>query len=301
MIPAARVSLPSALPASLYECRVTHHRFSPREHRFVYRLFYLGVDLDELPALSRRLRLFSWNKANVFSLRDRDYLPLGEPVCGATGSGSAAPLPAGTPLKERVAVFCARHGRPLGPDPRVQLITLPRVLGYQFNPVSFYYCCARDGEPRAAIAEVTNTFREVKPYFIPATTTSAFRQRLPKHFYVSPFSAPDLEFDFQLHRPAERLAVRIDDYEGGRRVLHSTLAGDRRDLSDALLARFLVKYPLLTAGVMLRIHWQALRLWRKRVPFHRKAEVDHRQRDFYRPAATPATPATPTDLATHPS
>ncbi len=286
MKPAPPVSSPAGHRASLYECRVLHQRFAPRAHRFVYRLFYLGVDLDELPALSRRMRLFSWNKASVFSLRDRDYLPLAEPVCQATAAAGAAPLPAGTPLKERVAWFCARHGRPLGPAPRIQLITLPRVLGYQFNPVSFFYCCTRHGEPRAAIAEVTNTFREVKPYFIPFFSDT-FRRRLPKDFYVSPFSAPGLEFDFQLRLPEARLAVRIDEYERGRLVLHSTLTGHRREFSDRQLAWYLVKYPLLTAGVMLRIHWQAFRLWLKRVPIFRKADAHDRQRDYYRPAPIP--------------
>lgn len=282
----------AAAPSSaLYECRVLHHRFSPRVHRFSYRLFYLALDLDELPALHRRLRLFSVDGANVFSIRARDYLPLGEAVhnpsdrtdrTDRSDPGSADALS----LKQRVAAFCARHGTVLPADARITLVTLPRVFGYQFNPVSFYFCRAADGAPLAAIAEVTNTFREMKPYFIPLAGRaggSAFHLRAPKHFYVSPFSDVDVAFDFTLHAPRETLAVRIDDFTGEQRTLHSALTGRRAPLTDARLAWFTAKYPLLTLRVIALIHWHALRLWLKRVPFFAKAARARDQRDLFRP------------------
>lgn len=281
---------PVRAPSCLYECRMLHHRFAPREHRFSYRLFYLCVDLDE-PVPAGGLRLLAFNARGIFSLHDRDFLPIHEPLHGP----SALPLRewcrsgdlrvAG--LKARVLAFCGAHGVALGDDARVQLITLPRLLGYQFNPVSFYFCFERDGTPRAAIAEVTNTFREIKPYFLPlaapAQTPPTFCLRLPKHFYVSPFSSVDVEFDFVLQAPGRRLAVQIDDYEAGVRVLHATLTGERVELSDRRLAWFLLKYPFLTLGVMARIHWQAARLWLKRLPVFGKATAAGRQRDLYRP------------------
>lgn len=279
---------PMPATSCLYECRVLHHRFAPREHRFAYRLFYLCVDLDDLACPSRRVRLLAFNRAGILSLHERDFLPTGEPlhrqVDAPVPPRSENPDFPGTTLKARVLSFCAAHGVHLGPDARVQLITLPRLLGYQFNPVSFYFCFDRDGTPRAAIAEVTNTFREVKPYFVPLSATArTFHRRVPKHFYVSPFSSVDVEFDFVLRPPERRLAVRIDDHDAGRRVLHSTLTGERAELSNTRLAWFLVKYPLVTLGVVARIHWQALRLWGKRLPFFRKAAAAERQRDLYRP------------------
>jgi DUF1365 family protein len=265
----------------LYECRVLHHRFTPKVHRFVYRLFYFAIDLDELPALRRRLWFFSDRRPNVFRFRDRDFLPLGGPVHQPTGPTPA--LAPATPLKERVLAFLRHHGVDPGPEAKVLLITLPRLFGYQFNPISLYFCRDRTGRTVAAIVEVTNTFREAKPYLILPDARGRLHRRTPKHFYVSPFSPLDYDFDFTLSEPGRRLAVRIDDYAGSERVLHSTLGGQRTPLTNRALAWFLLKYPWVTVKIMALIHWQALRLWLRRVPWFAKAAGADRQRDVYRP------------------
>ena len=186
---------------------------------------------------------------------------------------------------------------------RVLLVTLPRIAGHLFNPVSFYFCYRSDGSPLAAIAEVTNTFREVKPYLLgPATFSppisrlpspiSQFRLRVPKHFYVSPFSDVDVAFDFTLRPPGDQLSIQIDDHAAGARTLTSTLQGVRRELTGARLAWFALKYPLVTLGVIARIHWQALRLWLKRVPWFPKSARAAEQHPFHRPhSAAPTSPA----------
>jgi DUF1365 family protein len=259
-----------------------HHRFAPKAHRFDYRLFYFAVDLDELPALHRRLRLFSHNRPNLFSLRDGDFLPTAEPLHNASPGPAAAPAaPRG--LKSRVEAWLAARGVD-ATGGRIVLVTLPRVAGYLFNPVSFYFCFDRDGAPLTAIAEVTNTFREMKPFHVSHRgDTDTFRLRVPKHFYVSPFSDVDVEFDFTLRVPGKRLAIQIDDYTAGERTLVSTLQGPRTDLTDARLAWFSVKYPLVTLRVITLIHWHALRLWLKRLPWFAKAGRAAEQRDLYRP------------------
>jgi len=269
------------MQSCLYECRVMHHRFVPKEHRFDYRIFLLGVDLDELEVLPQKLRFLSVNRRNVYQFRERDYLP----------TGTAATL------KGRVVAYAAERGVDLTGG-RVLLLTLPRVLGYAFNPVSFYFCYDREGAPVASIVEVTNTFKEMKPYWLARPKRVgdnalhlAFRARVPKLFYVSPYSDVDVAFDFALCPPGETLAVRIDDYVGADRTLTSTLAGPRRALTDARLIGWLVKYPLLTVRVIGLIHWHALRLWLKRIPWFAKSARAADQRNLFRPhrSIAPAT------------
>ncbi len=288
-------NITTGLSSCLYECRILHERFAPKPHRFVYRLFTFAFDLDELPSLDRRLWFLSLNRRNIFSLYENDFLPISERIHNSiTQQNASASSPARLlALKERVIAFCSSHGLTLGPGCRVQLVTLPRVFGYQFNPVSFYFCYDPDGLPVCAIAEVTNTFREVKLYLIPPASRKAgplvFGLRIPKHFYVSPFSDLELSFDFKLCAPKEKLAVKIDDFSGNQRMLHSMLTGLRMPLTDRRLAWFLIKYPLITLKIMALIHWQALRLWLKQVPFFSKAANAGMQRDLYRPHPSIAT------------
>lgn len=263
-----------------------HRRFAPKAHRFTYRIFLFALDLDEVPELDRRLRLFSVDRRNLYSFRDGDFFPTHEPVHNGRGRGSEHPQSNIPDLKTRVLAHLADHGLDLTGG-RVVLVALPRIAGYLFNPVSFHFCYDARGNLAATLAEVTNTFREVKPYLLTtADDRGVFRLRAPKHFYVSPFSDVDVAFDFALRPLSDRLAVQIDDYAGRERTLTSTLTGARRPLTDATLARFTLKYPLLTLRVIALIHWHALRLWLKRVPWFAKAARATDQRDLYRPHAS---------------
>ncbi|ATC63906.1 DUF1365 domain-containing protein [Nibricoccus aquaticus] len=316
------------MQSCLYECRVMHHRFTPKAHRFAYRIFMMAIDLDELPDLHRRLRLFSVNRPNLYSFREGDHLPATPTHNPSPDNPAARPQPSSNAssappsLKARVLAHLAAHGIDLTGG-RVLLVSLPRILGYLFKPVSFYFCYDRHGHPVAALAEVTNTFHELKPYTLgpetrtqpedrahantqppsvapadasPSTDNTPFRLRVPKHFYVSPFSDVDIAFDFTLRPPTERLSVQIDDYEGNHRTLTTTLAGPRRPLTDAALASYLFKYPLLTLRVITLIHWHALRLWLKRVPWFAKSARPADQRDLHHPHASLTAPSSPSEV-----
>lgn len=291
----------------LYTCQVMHARFHPRRHRFAYGIFLFAIDLDELDTLDRRLRWFSVGRRNLYRFDEADYLPVHEPAHNPEPGQPVAVSRPGARLKQRVLDLLRARGHDADRVARVELLTLPRVFGYLFNPVSFYFCHDAEGRCVATFAEVTNTFREIKTYVLgpdarreedSRLAPEVFRARVPKHFYVSPFSDVDVAFDFALRPPGERLALQIDDYEGERRTLTSTLTGRSEPLTDARLAGLTLRHPLLSLKIISLIHWHALRLFLKKIPWFPKAARAADQRHLLRPhtslaprAAAPSPPA----------
>ncbi len=252
----------------LYECAVMHHRLAPKRHRFSYRIFMFYLDLDEVDAIARRIPFFGRNRRSIFAFNDADHLDA-----------------SGGPVKDKLLAYLAGNG--VEAPGRIMLLTLPRVLGYVFNPVSFYICFDAAGLPACAVAEVGNTFGEKKLFLIRERPgEDRFRLIASKHFYVSPFSALDLQFDFKIRVPAEALEIHVDDLQGEERILLSALTGRRAPLTTARLSWFAIKYPFVTLWVILLIHWNALLLWLKGVPVHRKEARPDLQREVLRPHAS---------------
>lgn len=271
------------LSSCLYECVIVHRRLRPKRYAFEHRIMMLYADLDELPIIDRSTRLLSHERRNLYSLRDADYLPT-----GAQG-----------PLKSRVIAFLRERGIRIGAAGRVRLLTLPRILGYIFNPISVYFCSDEHDTPLCAIVEVGNTFRERKLFLLPGPAAptvpegqsmsepARFRLRVPKHYYVSPFSSLDICFDFDLRVPGPTLQLHIEDWDADGKLLDSHLAGGRVPLSDYQLLRLALKFPALTLKVITLIHWHALMLALRGVRWHRKADRPELQRDVLNPSAAP--------------
>lgn len=256
----------------LYKARIMHHRLEPKKHSFHYNVFMFYLDLDELDALSSRLKFMSRNRFNIFSFRDDEHIQI--PRENPDKSKNT---------REQICRYIQENGieAPIG---RIMLLTNLRTLGYNFNPVSFYFCFDQAGLPLCSVAEIGNTFGEQKPFFLGKKEfkEGAFRLNTTKHFYVSPFFDHDTQFDFNLTIPAEKLEIRIDDYKEGRRIFISTLNGIQKPLNDRTLLLYFFSFPLITLQIIARIHWHAFRLWLKKIPYRKKTDHAELQQDVFR-------------------
>ena len=237
--------------SALYTGHVMHHRLRPRVHRLRYRMFSLLLDLDEIDALATRLRLFSRGRFNLMAFHDRDH-----------GDGSARPL------RAQAEALMAEAG--LAHGGAIRLLTMPRLLGFAFNPLSVWFCHDRAGLLSAIIYEVHNTFGERHSYLLPVAATAGddVQQDVTKRFHVSPFLPMAMTYAFRVHPPADRMAVAITASDDEGPVLFAVHRACRTELSDRALLHAAVTHPLLTIKVVVGIGWEALRLWLKRVPVH---------------------------------
>jgi DUF1365 family protein len=229
--------------SALYLGTLVHSRREPVRHSFRYPLSSFLIDLDELRELERTLALVSVNRPNVVSIRDRDHFD-------------------GGPLKQAVLDLIADDS-----VERVLMLTQPRVLGYVFNPVSFFWCYRADGSLACIVAELNNTFGERLPEVLRG---SGLRYEHDKHLHVSPFFGLDQSYEYAFSEPGAEVWARIHVRESGRRPLTAVLHAHRLELTNRSLAGALLRYPLQPVQVIAQIHWQAFRLRLRGVPFHHK-------------------------------
>ncbi len=240
----------------LLQGKVRHRRSRPAVYEFEHDVYYFALDLGELDQVASRLRLVSRNRRNVYSFRDSDHL---------------------LPPAEDVRAAVWDHLRAEGFDPdgwRVTLVTSLRVLGYVFNPASFYLCRNRAGELEVVVVEVHNTYHERHVYTLrPALTPAAHVASMDKGFYVSPFIDLDASYTVRVQDRPDGLRIVIDETEHGLPLLQASMVLQRVPLRDRTLLRLFARHPLVPHKTTGMILWHALRLRLMGVRFHRHGEV----------------------------
>lgn len=215
-------------------------------------MFYL--DLDELNAVSEKFSLVKHNRKAIYEFRDKDHIWMGHDS-----------------IRENLTAWLKTQGiiEPLG---KVYLMTNLRTFGHIFNPVSFYFCSDRSGNPLCMVAEVHNTFGELKPYLLKNENWDGkhYKDVQIKHFYISPFSELDTELGFKLSLPEDRFLAKIDSRKPDGTQFYSVLSGEKLELSTKNLLFCTARYPFITLKVVWLIHWHALGLYLKKVPFFKK-------------------------------
>jgi DUF1365 family protein len=237
-----------------------HRRRVPPFYRFVYRVFYLLVDIDRLDEAAHGRRLFSHNRFNLLSFHDADH-----------GDGSR------NGLRHWAEQLLTARGIKLEGG-RIRLLALPRLAGFAFNPISLWYCEHADGSLRAVVAEVNNTFGEKHCYVLDNAGLASDGAPLPyekehhkdKSFHVSPFLDLVGRYRFRLTEPGERLRLAIHESREGVAILDATMAAERRALTDTNILKLALAMPLMTIKVVAGIHWEALKIWLRGGRFHRK-------------------------------
>jgi DUF1365 family protein len=240
--------------AQIVTAQVFHARTRPKRNAFRYGVYYLRLKLEELAAPAN-CALFSLDRFNLFSVRGSDY--------------QTGPLPA----RDAVAAALAEFGVSEA-DGQTELITMPRVLGFAFNPVSFWLCHDRQKNLRAVIATVNNTFGERHRYLCCHADHRVIATddwlEAKKIFHVSPFLAVDGTYRFRFACPPDKVAIWINHHDAEGLLLSTSLIGKAQPLTSARLLSCFFRYPLVTLKVVGLIHYQAVKLFLKGMRHYRK-------------------------------
>ncbi|WP_062787925.1 DUF1365 domain-containing protein [Aquitalea pelogenes] len=244
---------PVSSNAYLVSGSVMHQRLRPARHRFIYPVFAIRLKLSELEQIGHRW--FAVDRWRPLMIRSRDYGPRD-----------------GSPLLPWIRQQLCDAGLPA--DGEVWLQTFPRLFGYAFNPVSFWYCHDSQGHLIAVLADVNNTFGEHHAYLLanpdgsPIANGATLTCR--KQLHVSPFCQVAGHYRFRLAEKTDRILMRIDYHDADGLLLNTSISGALQPLTSGNARRALLRQPMLTLGIITRIHWQALQLWLKKVPFFSK-------------------------------
>lgn len=255
---------------AIYKGTVTHKRLRPKKHGLSYSVFNVLIDCGEISALSKKLKLFSYNKPNLVSLYDKDFGDSKDLMSYLNGLAQKA-----TPEIE-ISSF--------------KMLTYPRIFGYAFNPLTVYFGLDANDETRLMIYEVNNTFGQRHTYVIPAEQREdgMIWQNCDKQFYVSPFNDVSGNYTFHVTPIAEKLTVGVALRDDEGPLLNAFFAGKRGELTDSGLIKAILNTGWMTAKVMAGIHWEALKLFIKGVKLKPRPEAPKRAIEFVKKQIDPA-------------
>lgn len=264
----------------IYICKLGHTRNFPKKNIFNHSIYMMYLDLDELEELRKKFFLFSYNSFNAFSFYDKDHFKF---INQKNEADTIAQEKVkyekkkyeGKNTKERIETLIGELGLnfQLG---RVQVLTNLRTFGYIFNPVSFYFCFDRQGKFQALFSEVNNTFGDQKMYLVKASEKegNSYKSLQDKNYYISPFITHDNKLSWDFSIPDDNARIVIDSLKDGKIELRASLEGKRREFSNLRLFFLNIRYPMMPLLIIFWIHYQALRLFIKKVPFYKKKETD---------------------------
>jgi DUF1365 family protein len=243
---------------------VRHIRFIPKRYSFDYSFFWTRFDLDELDKLKKETSLFSRNSFNLISFYDGDHIHLGH----STTKENIAEYLKENHIDEKIV--------------KIELVTNPRILGYTFNPVSFYFI-ETETSPYVLI-EIGNTFGEQKPYLLNPECKKGDEWifTTKKYFYISPFASVENIMTFRIRRSEKSLSITIDDYnKEGNLEIKTIYQGNEQEWSDLTILKNILLFPFITLRIILSIHYHALRLYLKNIPYFKKSDDSDLQTDLF--------------------
>ena len=233
--------------SKIYTGKVIHKRFKPKEHYFKYNVFSLLIDLNELEEINKYIKFFSYNKFNIISFYDKDH---------GDRDGSS------------IKLWVKKNLRSIGimtEDISIKLLCYPRIFGYVFNPLSTYFIYNKHSELISIFYEVKNTFGEQHTYIFKAQDEKTVQNKCKKKFYVSPFIEMDCEYHFKTLNPREQLSVVINQNDKDGKLLFASQDGISKDFNNKNLILSYLTHPLMTFKIIGAIHYEAFKLWAKRI------------------------------------
>ena len=233
--------------SKIYIGKVIHKRFKPKEHYFKYNVFSLLIDLNELDQINKDIKFFSYNKFNIMSFFDKDH---------GDRDGSS------------IKSWVKKNLKSIGiitEDISIKLLCYPRIFGYVFNPLSTFFIYNKHSELISIFYEVKNTFGEQHTYIFKAQDEKTNHNKCKKKFYVSPFIEMNCEYHFKTLNPREQLSVVINQNDKDGKLLFASQDGISKDFNNKNLILSYLTHPLMTFKIIGAIHYEAFKLWVKRI------------------------------------